>query len=96
MKVVILAGGLGTRLRRRRSPTQADGGDRRPTDPLAHHEALRAYGFNEFVVALGYKGDVIKRYFLGLLRTQRSITCRLGTRKVDVHRSRARATGRCA
>ena len=30
---------------------------------MAHHEALRRYGCKEFVVALGYKGDVIKRYF---------------------------------
>ena len=36
---------------------QADGRDRRPADPLAHHEALRPHGFNDFVVCLGYKGE---------------------------------------
>ena len=42
MKAVILAGGLGTRISRGdRAPAEADGRDRRPADPLAHHEDLR-------------------------------------------------------
>ena len=45
---------------------QADGRDRRQADHLARHEALRTYGMNEFVVALGYKGEAVMRYFLDL------------------------------
>ena len=30
---------------------------------MAHHEDLRHYGFNDFVICLGYKGYVIKEYF---------------------------------
>ncbi len=65
MKVVILAGGLGTRLAEeteyRPKPMVEIGGY-----PILWH-IMRHYahhGFNEFVVALGYKGEVIKRYFL--------------------------------
>ena len=64
-KVVILAGGMGTRLTEetevRPKPMVEIGGR-----PILWHIMKRYahYGFNEFVVALGYKGDVIKRYFL--------------------------------
>ena len=53
MKVAILAGGLGTRLAEEtETQAEADGRDRRPADPLAHHEALRhATASSEFVVA---------------------------------------------
>ena len=48
-----------------RVQAQADGRDRRPADPLAHHEAsTRHYGVRDFVLCLGYKGDVIRDYFL--------------------------------
>ena len=65
MKVVILAGGLGTRLTEetesRPKPMVEIGG--RPI--LWHIMKLYAhFGYREFVVALGYKGDVIKRFFL--------------------------------
>lgn len=65
MKVVILAGGLGTRLAEetelRPKPMVEIGGK-----PILWH-ILRHYhhhGFNEFCIALGYKGEVIKRFFL--------------------------------
>lgn len=65
MKVVILAGGLGTRLAEetevRPKPMVEIGGL-----PILWH-ILKIYssqGFNEFFIALGYKGDIIKRYFL--------------------------------
>jgi len=65
MKVIILAGGLGTRLREetelRPKPMVEIGG--RPI--LWHIMKIYAhYGFTEFVLCLGYKGDVIRDYFL--------------------------------
>lgn len=65
MKVVILAGGLGSRLSEetdvRPKPLVEIGGR-----PILWHimKYFSFYGFNEFIVALGYKGDAIKRYFL--------------------------------
>src|SRR5262245_26867238 len=64
VKVVILAGGLGTRL--------AEATDVRPKPmveigphPILWHimKHYDAYGFHEFYVALGYKGEIVKRYF---------------------------------
>jgi glucose-1-phosphate cytidylyltransferase len=64
MKVVILCGGMGTRLKEetefRPKPMVYIGG--RPI--LWHIMKIYAhYGFNDFVLALGYKGDMIKDYF---------------------------------
>ena len=65
MKVVILAGGVGTRLAEetevRPKPMVEIGGR-----PILWHimKHYAHYGFREFFVALGYKGDQIKRYFL--------------------------------
>ena len=70
MKVVILAGGLGTRLAEEtttRPKPMVEIGDR----PILHHlmQVYASFGFDEFVVALGYKQDVIKDYFLSLRAT---------------------------
>src|SRR4026207_2384477 len=65
MKVVILAGGLGTRLSEetalRPKPMVEIGGQ-----PILWHimKHYAHHGFSEFICALGYKGEVIKRYFL--------------------------------
>nr|HNH79673.1 NTP transferase domain-containing protein [Anaerolineales bacterium] len=65
MKVAILAGGLGTRLSEETTvkpkPMVEVGGK-----PILWHimNIYAAYGFKEFVVALGYKGEIIKDYFL--------------------------------
>jgi glucose-1-phosphate cytidylyltransferase len=65
MKVVILAGGRGTRLAEeteiRPKPMVEIGGQ-----PILWHimKLYAHHGFDEFFVALGYKGEVIKRYFL--------------------------------
>ena len=73
MKVVILAGGLGTRLSEetdsRPKPMVEIGGR-----PILWHIMKRYahHGFNEFVVALGYKGEMIKRYFLDYPRSTRA------------------------
>jgi glucose-1-phosphate cytidylyltransferase len=63
--VVILCGGAGTRLSEQdRDAAEAARRDRRP--PILWHimKHYSKYGFNEFVLALGHKGDQIKRYFL--------------------------------
>src|SRR4029077_8865160 len=65
VRAVILAGGRGTRLAEetelRPKPMVEIGGR-----PILWHimKHYARYGFNEFVLALGYKGDQIKRYFL--------------------------------
>ena len=65
MRVVILAGGLGTRLAEetdtRPKPMVEVGGQPVLWHIMKHYEA---HGFSEFCVALGYKGEIVKRYFL--------------------------------
>jgi glucose-1-phosphate cytidylyltransferase len=65
METVVLAGGLGTRLAEeteaRPKPMVEIGGRPILWHILTHYAA---HGFDEFVVALGYKGDVVKRFFL--------------------------------
>ncbi|MFN8412674.1 MAG: glucose-1-phosphate cytidylyltransferase [Anaerolineales bacterium] len=86
MKVAILAGGLGTRLSEetilKPKPMVEIGGK-----PMLWHimNIYASYGFNEFVVALGYKGDVIKDYFLNYHYHSRSFTVKLKTGEITTH-----------
>ncbi len=86
MKVAILAGGLGTRLSEETTvkpkPMVEIGGK-----PLLWHimHIYAAHGFREFVIALGYKGEMIKDYFLNYHFHSRSLTVRLETGDVEVH-----------
>ena len=65
MKVVLFCGGTAAcAWGSTPSDPQADGPDREPADPLAHDALLRPCGHSEFILCLGYKGDVIKEYFL--------------------------------
>ncbi|HMU91817.1 MAG TPA: glucose-1-phosphate cytidylyltransferase [Anaerolineales bacterium] len=86
MKVAILAGGLGTRLSEETTvkpkPMVEVGGK-----PILWHimNIYAAYGFKEFVVALGYKGEIIKDYFLNYHYRSRSITVQLKTGRVTAH-----------
>ncbi len=83
-KVVILCGGLGTRLRsvdlpedavHRPKPLVEVGG--RPI--LWHIMKIYAhYGYNEFVLCLGHKGNMIKEYFLNYRLMQSDLTLRMG------------------
>lgn len=86
MKVAILAGGLGTRLREeteyRPKPMVEIGG--RPI--LWHIMKLYAFhGFSEFVICLGYKGDAIRDYFLNYEIRNRDFTVTLGARELQTH-----------
>ena len=84
MKVVILAGGLGTRLAEetevKPKPMVEVGGF-----PILWH-IMKTYGcqgFNEFFIALGYKGELIKRYFLDYYNLNGDLTVNLATGKAD-------------
>lgn len=81
MQVVILCGGLGTRMREetefRPKPLVEVGG--RPI--LWHIMKLYAhYGFRDFVLCLGYKGNMIKEYFLNYEAMNKDFMVRLGAR----------------
>lgn len=87
MKVVILCGGLGTRLREeteyRPKPMIEIGG--RPV--LWHIMKMYArHGFADFVLCLGYKGQVIREYFLDYHAMNADFTIRLGVKpKLTYH-----------
>lgn len=83
MQVVLLAGGMGTRLREeteyRPKPMVEIGGR-----PILWHimKNFSMQGFNEFVICLGYKGDEIKDYFLNYESRASDITLSLGSKTV--------------
>lgn len=85
MKVVVLAGGYGTRLREETSirpkPLVEIGGY-----PMLWHimNIYAAHGFNEFVVALGYRGSAIKDYFTNYHHRASDMTIQLRTGVVSV------------
>jgi glucose-1-phosphate cytidylyltransferase len=80
MKVVILCGGLGTRLREetefRPKPLVEIGGW-----PILWHimKIYAYYGFREFVLCLGYRGNMIKEYFLNYEAMNNDFTINLGS-----------------
>ena len=86
MQVAILAGGLGTRLREEtevRPKPMVMIGNR----PILWHIMARyaMFGFNRFVICLGYKGDVIRDYFLNYKYFHCDFTVALGTNEVETH-----------
>lgn len=90
MKVVILAGGLGTRLSEetdlKPKPMVEIGGR-----PILWHimKIYSTYGFNEFIICCGYKGYMIKEYFANYFLHQADITVDLRKNNVEVHHSKA-------
>lgn len=88
MKVVILAGGQGTRLAEETSvrpkPMVEIGGQ-----PILWHimRGYAAHGFNDFVVCLGYRGYYIKEYFSNYFLHNSDVTFDLGKNQVEWHRN---------
>jgi glucose-1-phosphate cytidylyltransferase len=85
MKVVILAGGLGTRLREEtefKPKPMVEIGER----PILWHimQGYANYGYTHFVVCLGYKGDVIRDYFINYRLRHSDATVTLGSSKVEL------------
>ncbi|MEZ4700733.1 MAG: glucose-1-phosphate cytidylyltransferase [Rhodothermales bacterium] len=86
MKVAILAGGKGSRLSEEtqlKPKPMVEIGDHPILWHIMRHYAH--YGFNDFVVALGYKGDVIKKYMVDYCSLHDNLTVHLGSGKVDHH-----------
>jgi len=86
MKTVILCGGLGTRLREEtefRPKPMITVGDK----PILWHimRIYSSYGCKDFVLCLGYKGEVIKNYFLEYDLVHSDFTVRLGTKEITRH-----------
>ena len=86
MKVVILAGGLGTRLSEETKtipkPMVEIGGK-----PILWHimKIYSHYGFNEFVICLGYKGYMIKEYFANYFLHSSDVTIDVCSNNVTIH-----------
>ncbi len=85
MKVLLLAGGLGTRISEetdlRPKPMVEIGGK-----PILWHimKIYSKYGFNDFVILLGYKGYYIKEYFANYFLHQSDVTIDMKTGKMEV------------
>jgi glucose-1-phosphate cytidylyltransferase len=90
MKVVILAGGFGTRLSEETSvkpkPMTEIG-----THPVLWHimKIYSHFGFNDFVILLGYKGYTIKEYFANYFLHNSDVTIDLASNQMEVHNNQS-------
>ena len=88
MKVVILAGGFGSRLSEetdiKPKPMGEIGGK-----PILWHimKTYSSYGFDEFVILLGYKGYVIKEFFSNYFLHQSDVTIDLANNSMKIHQN---------
>ena len=86
MKVLILAGGFGTRLSEQTEikpkPMVGIGGK-----PILWHilKIYSTYGYNDFVILLGYKGYVIKEFFANYFLHQSDLTIDIKNNKIEIH-----------
>jgi len=89
MKVVILAGGLGTRLSEetelKPKPMVEIGGR-----PILWHimKSYSHYGFNDFIILTGYKSHIIKDYFINYYTRYSDITIDMANNAVEIHQHR--------
>lgn len=89
MKVLILAGGYGTRLSEetdlKPKPMVEIGGK-----PILWHimKSYSYYGFNEFIILTGYKSHVIKDYFINYYNRYSDVTVDMSNNTVEVHKTR--------
>ena len=89
MKVVILAGGLGTRLSEetdlRPKPMVEIGGK-----PILWHimKIYSYYGYNDFIILSGYKSHIIKEYFINYYNRYSDITVDMENNTVEIHKTR--------
>lgn len=88
MKVVILAGGLGTRI------SEESHLKPKPMIEIGEHPILwhimkiySHYGHNDFIICLGYKGYVIKEYFANYFLHNSDVTFDISNNKVEIHSS---------
>jgi glucose-1-phosphate cytidylyltransferase len=92
MKVVIFAGGLGTRISEETSlrpkPMVEIG-----SMPILWHimKSYSAHGFNDFVICCGYKGYVIKEYFSNYFLHMSDVTIDMANNHMQVHHQKAEA-----
>ena len=90
MKVVILAGGLGTRLSEetvlKPKPMVEIGGM-----PILWHimKIYSSYGYNDFIICLGYKGYFVKEYFANYFLHKSDVTIDLKKNAIEIHESEA-------
>ncbi len=90
MKVVILAGGLGTRISEethlRPKPMIEVGGR-----PILWHimKSYSAHGINDFIVCCGYKGYIIKEYFANYFLHMSDVTFDMAQNRMEVHQQKA-------
>lgn len=88
MKVVIFAGGMGTRISEeshlKPKPMIEIG-----SKPILWHimKMYSHFGFNEFIICLGYKGYVIKEYFLNYFLYNSDVTIDLASNDIEIHKS---------
>jgi glucose-1-phosphate cytidylyltransferase len=88
MKVLLLAGGFGTRLGEetdvKPKPMVEIGGK-----PILWHimKIYSQFGYNDFIVLLGYKGFIIKEYFANYFLHQKDVTIDLSNNNIDIHDS---------
>ena len=88
MKTVILAGGYGTRISEEtmvKPKPMVEIGDK----PMLWHimKIYAAHGINDFIICLGYKGNIIKEYFANYLLYMSDVTFDLRKNKMEVHQN---------
>ncbi len=88
MKVVILAGGFGTRLAEEtgvRPKPMVEIGDK----PILWHimKIYSTHGFNDFIICLGYKGHIIKEYFSKYMLYRSDVTFDIRNNSMSIHKN---------